>query len=242
MKRTPHRTYYTRNLPHYQPVDATFSVAFRLAGSLPVQVTAMMKQERKTAERRFAGIRNLQKRYAEYHEYQRQYFEKFDSLLDGTTAGPRWLADDRIAAIVSDSLHFLDQVRWDLFCFCIMPNHVHLVCAMLPAAVQGRAKLLANDAETMRQGHDSLGNGGWNHGILTDQLQSTKKFSARKSNVVLGRSGAFWHRESYDHVIRNGEELERTLWYIVNNPVKAGLAATWKDWKWTYVKEGLLDR
>ena len=216
MTRTPRGIYYKRNLPHYQPPDATFSVTFRLAGSLPVQVVAMMQQERKAAEHRVAGIQNRQKRYAEYYEYQREYFEKFDSLLHGTSTGPRWLADDRVAGIVSDSLRFMDQNQWDLLCYCIMPNHIHLICSMPPAVRK------------------------WYHGILTDLLQSTKKFSARKSNIILGRSGPFWHQESYDHVIRNGDELERTVWYIVNNPVKAGLAAAWEDWKWTYVKKGLL--
>jgi hypothetical protein len=68
-----------------------------------------------------------------------------------------------------------------------------------------------------------------------------KSYSARESNVLIGRSGAFWHRESYDHAIRDEAELERTIWYIINNPVKPDLCKNWRDWKWTYVKAGLVE-
>jgi len=57
---------------------------------------------------------------------------------------------------------------------------------------------------------------------------------------VLKRNGQFWQRESYDHMIREGRELERTIWYVLNNSVKAGLVPSWEQWRWTYVKPGIL--
>jgi putative transposase len=71
-------------------------------------------------------------------------------------------------------------------------------------------------------------------------LQSLKRHTARKANVVFGRSGAFWQDESYDHVIHDGNELERTIWYVLNNPVKARLVQSWEQWQWTYLKPDLL--
>jgi hypothetical protein len=47
-------------------------------------------------------------------------------------------------------------------------------------------------------------------------------------NEVLGRDGAFWQREYYDRLIRNGVELGRAVRYVVNNPERVGL----KGWKW----------
>ncbi len=47
--------------------------------------------------------------------------------------------------------------------------------------------------------------------------------------------------ESYDHVIRTADELERTIQYVLNNPVKAGLVASWEEWPWSYIKPGLLN-
>jgi hypothetical protein len=45
---------------------------------------------------------------------------------------------------------------------------------------------------------------------------------------ILGRRGAFWQREYYDRLIRNGDELERAVRYVVRNPERAGL----KGWRW----------
>ncbi len=67
-------------------------------------------------------------------------------------------------------------------------------------------------------------------------LQSLKAYTAREANDVLHRAGAFWQHESYDHVIRDGKEMDRIVWYVLNNPVKAGLVQDWKIWKWTYCK------
>lgn len=72
---------------------------------------------------------------------------------------------------------------------------------------------------------------------LTDTLKLLKGRTARYCNQELHRTGKFWHHESYDHVVRNQKEYERIVWYILNNPVKAGLVETWKDWKFTFVKE-----
>jgi REP element-mobilizing transposase RayT len=107
-----------------------------------------------------------------------------------------------------------------------MPNHVHVVCQVPPS--------------NPREETTSLQNVEHEHVTLTEILQSVKKYTALKSNRLLARSGQFWHRESYDHVIRDSDELERTIWYIVNNPVKAGLVEDWHDWQWTYVKAGLV--
>jgi hypothetical protein len=46
---------------------------------------------------------------------------------------------------------------------------------------------------------------------LTEIFQSLKRHTARQSNLVLGRSGAFWQDESYDHIVRDEAELERII-------------------------------
>ena len=55
-------------------------------------------------------------------------------------------------------------------------------------------------------------------------LQSLKSYTARQANKLLGRTGEpFWQRESYDHGVRDEAERRRIISYIENNPVKAGL-------------------
>jgi hypothetical protein len=41
--------------------------------------------------------------------------------------------------------------------------------------------------------------------------QSLKRHTARQSNLILGRLGAFWQDESYDHIVCDEKELERIV-------------------------------
>jgi hypothetical protein len=51
---------------------------------------------------------------------------------------------------------------------------------------------------------------------------------------LLGRTGQrFWQDESYDHWVRGPEELEKTVLYIEENPVAAGLVERVEDWRWS---------
>jgi len=84
-----------------------------------------------------------------------------------------------------------------------MPNHVHVVVEPI-------------------EGH---GLGGIVH--------SWKSFSAKEANRTLGRIGPFWHKDYFDRFIRDEGHLGRTVEYVENNPVKAGLAATAADWPWS---------
>ena len=49
--------------------------------------------------------------------------------------------------------------------------------------------------------------------------------------------GEFWAHESYDHYVRDAEEWNRIIAYVLNNPVKARYVADWRDWKWNYRRE-----
>jgi putative transposase len=53
--------------------------------------------------------------------------------------------------------------------------------------------------------------------------KSLKGITARRANAVLKLTGKpFWQEESYDHVVRNGQEFEKIRGYIEENPVRAG--------------------
>jgi REP element-mobilizing transposase RayT len=76
------------------------------------------------------------------------------------------------------------------------------------------------------------------HGDASRLLRRLKGYSARQANQLLGRTGQrFWQDESYDRLERNGEEFRRIGKYIVNNPVKAGLAASVEEYRWSSVAE-----
>ena len=58
---------------------------------------------------------------------------------------------------------------------------------------------------------------------LESLLHSVKRFTATRINGLLGRSGSFWQKENYDHIVRDLRELARIREYIAANPAKAGL-------------------
>lgn len=66
-------------------------------------------------------------------------------------------------------------------------------------------------------------------------MRLIKGSTARHCNQILNRSGAFWHHESYDHVVKSQLELQHVIAYILNNPVKAGLVPHYNDWQYSYL-------
>lgn len=117
--------------------------------------------------------------------------------------GACWLNRDDIAALVEETILHFDGARYRLLAWCLVPNHVHVVFG--PVA-----------------GH-SLG----------DIVRSWKSFTARKANAVLGRSGPFWHADYFDRYMRTEGHFRRTVEYVEQNPVKAGLIGASSDWPWS---------
>jgi putative transposase len=219
-----YKTYYKRNLPHYQPLGYAFFVTYRLNGSLPVQIIKRLKQERESELKVIEGFTDKTKRFEQYRKYQSVYFGKFDKLLDGFDHGPTWLKEDKVAQIVKDAIHFYDKMTYDLICYTIMYNHVHQV--FIP--IVGR-DLSRPENQNVLDMNVKL-----QFPIVTDILRLIKGATARECNKLLNRAGAFWQHESYDHVVRDYNELLRIVEYVINNPVKASLCEKWEDWKWSY--------
>ncbi len=116
--------------------------------------------------------------------------------------GNCWLRRPEVANIVEAQLLFHAEERYDLAAWTIMPNHVHLLARF-------------------REGYP-----------LPKVVQSWKARSARRANVVLGRSGSFWYRDFFDRYIRDEEHFWNCLNYIDANPVKAGLCREPSQWQW----------
>lgn len=211
MKNLDYREFYRRNLPHIQPRGAAFLVNFRLAGSLPKEVIESLRIESEILEKRLLAIKEPSERFLLREREQRKLFGKWDDALHKSQTGPFWLQDNRIAQIIADSMLYHDGNWFDVLAYCIMPNHVHLVIA--PYESSDTADF-----------------------SLSRIMHNIKRNSANHANKVLGRTGAFWQHESYDHFARDNAELERIIKYVLHNPVKAGLIDDWTKWKWTYTK------
>jgi REP element-mobilizing transposase RayT len=68
-------------------------------------------------------------------------------------------------------------------------------------------------------------------------MHSVKSYTANSCNKLLGQSGRFWQQESYDHCVRDEEELARIFDYIELNPVKAGLCRVPAEWRYSSAYE-----
>ncbi|MEO8446332.1 MAG: transposase [bacterium] len=199
--------FYRRNLPHFQKEYSSYFLNFRLYGSLPTFLLNRLKNEYLSNKKMIIDSEDKLSQSKKIYDLQKKYFGKFDNYLDRSLSVMNYLVDDRIAELTSSALHFLDGKDYELISYCIMPNHVHALITV--------ERFLKP---------------------LYKTLQSIKRFSSRESNKILQRSGAFWNPENYDHIVRNQEEYEKIIKYILNNPVKANLVARPEDWKWSYLK------
>ena len=215
------REFYERNLPHYQPEDYAFFVTFRLYGTLPADVVENFKAIKKKRLEIISGYTNTRVRYEKYEEFLWEYFELYDNYMNKCSKGVQWLRQKDIADIVKEAMHYRDKKEYDLIAYTIMPNHVHMV--FTPVERFDKSLICRSEPNTV-----------WLYRV-TRILQHLKKNTAIKCNRVLNRTGAFWQHESYDHVVRDADELKRIVEYVLNNPVKAGLADTPEQWEYNYV-------
>ncbi len=112
-------------LPHWTQADSTYSVTFRLADSLPVEVMERWRQERENICKR-AKAQGRELTEHEHEELQRLYSDRVESYLD-SGHGQCVLRDSRIAEIVANAMKHFDGQRYDLIAWAVMPNHVHVV-------------------------------------------------------------------------------------------------------------------
>ncbi len=201
------KTFYQRNLPHWQPQDGVFNICFRLQGSLPVKTIENLKAARDMRISELLEDVDNEDEAKEIVGKERDlYFGKFDALLDSGSYGPTYLKQAEIAQIVADCLQYwYKKGRYKLVCFCIMPNHVHLIFYKIEMP-------------------------------LYKILQSIKTYTATQANRILKRSGEkFWQGESYDNLVRNRVDLGVKINYQLQNPVKAKLCSHWQEWEFTYL-------
>jgi len=189
-----------RKLPHWQQGACTYFLTFRLHDSIPKGKFEGWNEDR---------LRWLRSRKLDIEipldellktidpKQKKIYYETFWKGYHDMLDGCYGACELRNplnAQIVADALLFFDGERYNLGDFVVMPNHVHI---LVTPAIK------------------------WN---ISDLLHSWKRFSAREINKRMKQDGKLWQHESYDHIVRNEEQLKRIQRYIKNNPknLKAG--------------------
>ncbi len=218
------KTSYRRDLPHIQPIGGTFFVTYRLKDTLPRTVAEQFKQEKQARYRQLREAEDETLKQRLYEEQKRQ-FARYDNFLDRCVCGERWLQRPEIATEAVNSLGFWADKWYELIAYTVMPNHVH---AVMDLSIQDIGSTIT--APSLFDESESV-----EYRQLYQVMKSVKNFSARKSNELLNRSGSFWQKESYDHLVRDEKELRRIIRYVLENPVKAGLVKCWEDWPFTFL-------
>ena len=137
------------------------------------------------------------------HQQEIHRLLKLIDQYEDAGIGECLLRDDSIAQIVQDTLLFNHQKKYELICWCIMPNHVHT----LIAPVEGMS--------------------------LSEIMYDWKSYTTHAINKALNRKGKLWMMEYFDRFIRDNDHFQKVVNYIHNNPVKAGLVADPADWRWS---------
>jgi len=239
--------YTQRSLPHWYVPGAVHFITFRLAGTIPSDVLRDLRAERNRAlgEARKGGPDAPARR----RRVREEFFRRYEGYLD-RHRDVAYLAEPQIAALVRRSLFYQHKRTCGLIAYCIMPNHVHMLVQPFDAdpdeCVDGRSTASPELAVGRR----------WEDCAAIDErpdaqsplariMRNLKSYTAHEANRVLGRSGAFWQAESYDHWLREHESLDAVVDYIRLNPVEAGLATEPHGWYWSsahdrYVHDGTL--
>ncbi len=113
--------------------------------------------------------------------------------------------------VLLDTILFWKDKKFSLYGAVVMPDHAHIILQPL---------------EKSQQSFYSL----------AEILHSIKSYSAKKVNQLSGKSGSLWLDENFDRILRNEDELLEKLRYIMNNPVKTGLAEEAAGYKWLYIE------
>ena len=160
-----HKEWYSRGyLPHFDHIDATQMITFRLADSLPHdkldQLERIMGKE-KDAERP----------------------KQIEVYLDAGY-GTWSLRESRVGSMVEDSLLHFDGQRYRLIEWVVMPNHVHLLVEvfsewLLPEVLRSWKSFTSHEANRI------LGRSGqfWQEDYFDRFIRDMKHFENAKQYI-----------------------------------------------------------
>jgi len=122
----------------------------------------------------------------------------------------RWNLPPVARTVVVDACLAGNGMKFDLYGLVVMPDHVHV--ALVPACLA--------------------------HGTIPVAaiMQAVKGASAHGINKLLSRRGKVWQEESFDRALRQEEEFTEKLYYMLENPVRAGLVSNPLDYPWIWRK------
>ena len=123
------------------------------------------------------------------------------------------LKDERAATFLMNILGYYKFIlRFSLYCYCIMPDHIHLIIQ------PHRARY--NISEVMRYIKGDFG---------------------RNYNNLIRKNGIIWQRRFFDTALRTEEDITTRINYILQNPVRANIIKEATDYCFSSARTYLSD-
>jgi REP element-mobilizing transposase RayT len=172
------------DLPHWRQDGGFYFVTFRLSDSLPQILLEKWRQEQKEWRTEHEGA-DREMLMRRSLEQQRRVERWLDRRY-----GSCILADPAAQRVVANALRHFDGVRYELGDSAVAANHVH---ALLRTALEVD---------------------------LSEVLYSWKRFTSAamlKTTLVRKAFDGYrhvWQKESFDHLVRNRESLDKIRRYI----------------------------
>ena len=233
-----HGVYRRRRLPHWDMPGATYFVTTCLDGSIPAEGLLDLARYRA----RLARLPRREKMSSVDWELRcwKKTFARSDDWLDRQPA-VRHFTDPVLATIVVDACFFWAGRRYDLLAYAIMPSQLHWVFRPIEEhPMEGVLEKTANPVvEQVANLLEPRQVGNLPHVRSPREriMHTLKLHTARECNRRMGRCGAFWQAESYDHCVRDDDELERIIQYVEFNPVKARLVDQPEQWPFSSARD-----
>jgi len=118
---------------------------------------------------------------------------------------PDWARDVVLGCCLHDH-----ERRYRLRVAVVMPDHVHIV--LTPLIDESERTIIS----------------------LPEIMKAIKGASSHAINRKDGKHFTVWQEESFDRVVRSPESLDAKIVYILENPVRGGLASDWREYKWIW--------
>jgi len=116
---------YHRHLPHQVTEGFPIFLTWNLKGAIPKAVIMQLQRERHQLEREpprvGEALCNRSIRHAKI------LFARADQFLDNCHSGPLILREHRLAQVVEDAIVLDAGTRYQLWAWCVMANHVHVL-------------------------------------------------------------------------------------------------------------------
>ena len=134
-----------------------------------------------------------------------QLFAYWDLVLDHSP-GPRWLEHPAIAESARRALRDMDGILCGVHAWVLLPTHIHVLADACP--VSGSSPGMLHVAEAL------------------------KAPVAHRIRSQLRVSTPVWEAGAHVHVLDSTADLDRTLRYLRQEPVRAGLVSLPEEWEW----------